>query len=111
MGCHRPMARIASEKYANRRVRSFNLDDVHYRGLKQMSAVEDRSMSDLLNRILGHALARRKVDEDIENGLQTTLEIHVQSEEIRAKRKDGKCNPNVLGQVNKCPICWGADDE
>jgi hypothetical protein len=103
------MARIATEKYANRRVRSFNLDDAHFRELKRLSAVEDMSMSDIINRILGHALAKRKVDEDIENGLQTTLEIHVQSEEIRARGTfDGKCNPNVLGQVNKCPICWGA---
>jgi predicted CopG family antitoxin len=103
------MARIATEKYANRRVRSFNLDDANYRGLKRLSAVEDMSMSDIINRILTRALAKRKVDADIENGLQTTLEIHVQSEEIRAKRKDGKCNPKVVG-LPPCSMCWGVND-
>lgn len=108
IGSHRLMARIANEKNANRRVRSFNLDDAHFWELKRLSGVQDCSMSDVLNMILGIELAHRKVARDVEKGLQTTLELHVQSAEIRAKRKDKKCNPNVLGQEKKCSICWGA---
>ena len=64
-------------------------------------------MSDILNRMLWHQFAQDKVAQDIKNGIQTTLEIHVSTEEIRAKRKDGKCNPkHILG---KCLICWGVE--
>jgi len=101
------MARQPQQKNENRRVRSFNLDDAHYREMKRLSAVEGISMSDILNRILWHQFAQAKVAKDIENGIQTTLEIHVSAEEIRAKRKDKKCNPkHILG---KCSICWGVE--
>ena len=101
------MARQPQQKNENRRVRSFNLDDAHYREMKKMSAVEGISMSDILNRMLWHQFAQDKVAQDIKNGIQTTLEIHVSTEEIRAKRKDGKCNPkHILG---KCLICWGVE--
>ncbi len=102
------MARQPQQKNENRRVRSFNLDDAHYREMKRLSAVEGISMSDILNRILWHQLTKKKVQDDVANGLQTTLEIHVQSEDIRAKRKDGKCNPKVIGQP-PCSICWGVE--
>ena len=101
------MARQPQQKNENRRVRSFNLDDAHYREMKRLSAIEGISMSDILNRMLWHQFAQAKVEKDIENGIQTTLEIHVSAEEIRAKRKDGKCNPkHILG---KCSICWGEE--
>ena len=102
------MARQPQQKNENRRVRSFNLDDAHYREMKRLSAVEGISMSDILNRMLWHQLTQKKVQADVANGLQTTLKLHVQSEDIRAKRKDGKCNPKVIGQP-PCSICWGEE--
>ena len=68
---------------------------------------EGLSMSDILNRVLAHGLARRKVAKDIENGLQTTLIMHVQGEEIRSKREDGKCNPTSIDNIDgPCALCW-----
>jgi len=99
------MARIASEKYANRRVRSFNLDEQHFRELKRIAAVEELSMSDILNRVLSHGLAKRKVAVDVANGLQTTLELHTHDQRHRDGRKDGKCNPK--SELGRCVICWG----
>lgn len=101
------MARIASEKYENRRVRSFNLDEHHYRELKDIAMKEGISMSDVLNRTLVHALVKAKVAEDVKNGLQTTLEVHKHSIEARSARKDGKCNPRSL--EGRCEICWSVE--
>ena len=88
------MARQALTKNENRRTRSFNLDDDHYRELKKQAHDEGLSMSDIINRVLYHGLAKEKVAQDIENGLQTTLDLHKMTAEVRAKRSDGKCNPN-----------------
>jgi hypothetical protein len=107
------MARIASEKYENRRVRSFNLDDHHYRELKDIAMKEGISMSDVLNRTLVHALVKAKVAEDVKNGLQTTLEVHTQTVEQRQMRRKGsgadedKCNPRSL--EGRCAICWSVE--
>lgn len=102
------MARQAQKKNESRRTRSFNVDEQHYRELKRVGMSEGLSMSDILNRVLAHGLARRKVAKDVENGLQTTLEVHVQGEEIRSKRKDGKCNPKSVDNIDgPCALCWG----
>ena len=99
------MVKIALEKNANRRVRSFNLDNRHYDEIKRIAGIEGLSMSDILNRLCGHGLAKKKVAEDVASGLQKTLELHVVSAEIRAKSKDGKCNPNHVD--GRCIECWG----
>ena len=99
------MARIASEKYANRRVRSFNLDEQHFRELKRIAGIEELSMSDILNRVLSHGLAKRKVAADVASGLQTTLELHKHDQQHRDARKDGKCNPK--SKAGRCEECWG----
>tara|TARA_R110000744_G_scaffold366540_1_gene475629 strand:+ start:147 stop:464 length:318 start_codon:yes stop_codon:yes gene_type:complete len=102
------MARQAQKKNESRRTRSFNVDEAHYRELKSVGRREGLSMSDILNRVLAHGLAKRKVAKDIEDGLQTTLEVHVQSEEIRSKRDHGKCNPKSIDNSNgPCAVCWG----
>ena len=101
------MARTALTKNENRRVRSFNLDDSHYRELKRLAQVEGLSMSDIINRVLWHGLAKKKVLRDIVDGLQTTLEVHVQEAAVRAKRKDGKCNPKSIDSPIPCAVCWG----
>jgi len=107
------MPREASAKYANRRVRSFNLDDTHYLELKSLSKVEDCSMSDILNRVLWHGLAKMKVAEDIANGLQTVLKVHTQSIEARENNRKNKkiltnkCNPQAEPY---CMICWGEEE-
>ena len=100
------MARPPHMKNENRRVRSFNLDDAHYRELKRLSAVEELSMSDILNCVLWHSFAKAKVHKDISEGIQTTLVMHSMDEQHRAGRKDGKCNPKLVN-VPRCPICWG----
>jgi len=98
------MARQALTKNENRRTRSFNLDDDHYRELKKQAQEEGLSMSDIINRVLYHGLAKEKVAQDIENGLQTTLDLHKHPAEVRAMRSDGKCNP--LSLKGKCGVCW-----
>ncbi len=105
------MARQAQKKNESRRTRSFNVDEQHYRELKRVGMSEGLSMSDILNRVLAHGLARRKVAKDVENGLQTTLEVHVQGEEIRSKREDGKCNPKSVDNIDgPCALCWGGQE-
>ena len=64
-------------------------------------------MSDVLNRTLVHAFVKAKVAEDVKNGLQKTLEVHIQTVEARSKRKDGKCNPRSL--EGRCEICWSVE--
>ena len=104
------MARQAQKKNESRRTRSFNVDEQHYRELKRVGMSEGLSLRDILNRVLAHGLARRKVALDVENGLQTTLEVHVQSEEIRSKRTDNKCNPKSVDNIDgPCSICWGEE--
>jgi len=107
------MARIAQTKYENRRTRSFNLDNAHYTELKALSKVEECSMSDVLNRVLCHALMRKKEQEDIKNGIQTKLQVHTQdsvAREFNRKNKKilmPKCNPQATPY---CVLCWGDDE-
>ena len=104
------MARTSQPKYENRRTRSFNLDQPHYLELKRLAALEGLSMSDILNRTLIHGFQRVKVAQDVKDGFQTTLEVHVQTVEVRMMRKTGqgadenKCNPRHI--EGKCKICW-----
>ena len=105
------MARTALSKNENRRVRSFNLDDEHYRELKRLAQVEGLSMSDIINRVLWHGFAKKKALQDIENGIQTTLEVHIQDAVARKgnlKNKrilQEKCNP--MSRLGHCKLCWG----
>jgi hypothetical protein len=99
------MVKIALEKNANRRVRSFNLDQRHYDEIKRVAGIEGLSMSDILNRLCAHGLAKKKVAEDVAAGLQTTLDIHIHDQRHRDGRKDGKCNPKSEG--GHCVVCWG----
>ena len=108
------MARQAQKKNESRRTRSFNVDEQHYRELKRVGMSEGLSMSDILNRVLAHGLARRKVALDVENGLQTTLEVHVQSDAARKHNLtnkqilEEKCNPQAAD--GKCALCWGGQE-
>ena len=75
---------------------------------------EGLSMSDIINRVLYHGLAKKKVAEDIKDGIQTTLEVHIQEESARKanlKNKrilQEKCNP--LDKSGRCKICWGVEE-
>ncbi len=99
------MARPIDLNKINRKVRSFNIDTAVFEELKRQALIESLSMSDLVNRMLQHGLAKVKVKQDVESGLQTQLEIHVQSADIRSKRDDNKCNPKSID--GKCVVCWG----
>ena len=101
------MARPIDISKIHRKIRSFNIDASTFEELKEQSLREGLSMSDLVNRMLRQGLAKHKVAQDIESGLQTTLEIHVQSADIRAKRDDNKCNPKSID--GRCETCWGVE--
>jgi len=98
------MARPINPKNENRRIRSFNLDNAIHEELRKSALIEDISMSDLVNRLLFAAVLQQKIAIDIDNGIQTTLEIHVHDEKHRRSRKDGKCNPQ--SKAGKCGVCW-----
>lgn len=107
------MARTSQEKYENRRTRSFNLDQAHYDELKALSRLEECSMSDVLNRVLCHALMRKKELEDQKNGIQTILQVHTQDARARENNRKNKkilmpkCNPQATPY---CFLCWGDDE-
>ena len=87
-----------------RRIQSFNLSDRNIAKITEMAQTDGLNRSEWLNRIVATEYASRQLKEDLEAGIQTTLEIHTMSAAHRAARKDGKCNPNSMN--GKCKVCW-----
>lgn len=88
-------------------VTSINILVANRERLENMAKEDEISRSEFIDRLIFTTYHQRKAQKDQDAGLQTTLEIHVVDEAIRARSKDGKCNPNHV--KGRCPTCWGPD--
>jgi len=89
-------------------VTSINILVANRERLEKMATEDNVSRSVFVDRLIFRTYHERKAQKDQDAGLQTTLEIHIVDQAVRARSKDGKCNPHHV--KGRCPTCWGPEE-
>ena len=88
-------------------IQSFNLPTTMKKELNRWSHERGMSKSRIVELLISKEIYEEKVRRDVEEGIQTKLEIHVAIEGARIWGPNkNKCNPKL---PTMCMTCWGEE--